>query len=182
MQICTSPKFHQALVDNWIMGLTAVLLGRSELVVAIRINKLKYLFNNRIIMIKFVLCWVHPIIIFHLPARQQYWVFRIFWHLAVNYCLPVLLCFHSNPNLTFQRDLGASFVFSLLPSGSFRHWYDDEKRMYKQWSSTSLDQMKWKCNHNNQNGALSIDCIIWFLIHYWYLDLKLLLRCAHGLP
>ena len=36
------------------MGLTAVLLGRSELVVAIRINKLEYLFNNRIIMIKII--------------------------------------------------------------------------------------------------------------------------------
>ena len=52
MQICTNPKFHQDLVDNCMMGLTAVLLGRSELVVAIRINKIIYFFNSRIIMVK----------------------------------------------------------------------------------------------------------------------------------
>ena len=54
MQICTNPKFQQDLVDNCMMGLTAVLLGRSELVVAIRINKLIYFSNNRIIMVNLV--------------------------------------------------------------------------------------------------------------------------------
>ena len=54
MQICTSPKFHQDLVDNCIMGLTAVLLGQSELVVAIGINRMIFFlcFNNRVIIIK----------------------------------------------------------------------------------------------------------------------------------